>query len=204
MKSEAIHEEIEEARTDDQGVHLLDLLIVLSKRRTFIFRFTLGATVLAVIAALIIPNKYTAATLIFAPFLRIPPQAPRCCCRSTWRFCGPRIRSGCQNARYEEPRRYVRFAVYRTWFPWKISVIQRFKLMDRYHVKKQSEARLKFEERSNVVLGVKDGLILISMTDQDPNEAAEIANGYVDEFTASSQPIWRSPEASQRRAFFQP
>jgi uncharacterized protein involved in exopolysaccharide biosynthesis len=82
------------------------------------------------------------------------------------------------------------------------SVIRRFKLMGRYHIKKQSEARLKFEERSNVVLGVKDGLILITMTDQDPNEAAEIANGYVDEFRKFSANL-AITEASQRRAFFQ-
>jgi hypothetical protein len=82
------------------------------------------------------------------------------------------------------------------------AVIQRFGLMDRYHAKIRSAARLALEAHAKTVLGAKDGLITLSVTDKDPNEAAAIANGYVDEFRKFSANLAIS-EASQRRAFFE-
>ena len=74
--------------------------------------------------------------------------------------------------------------------------------MARYREKKTSDARRVFEDRSSVVLGAKDGLIRIDVTDRDPKMAAEIANGYVDEFRKLSANL-AITEASQRRKFFQ-
>jgi uncharacterized protein involved in exopolysaccharide biosynthesis len=82
------------------------------------------------------------------------------------------------------------------------SVIQRFGLMARYRQKKMTDARREFEDRSTVVLGIKDGLIRIGVTDRDPRLAAGIANGYVDEFRKLSSNL-AITEASQRRIFFQ-
>jgi uncharacterized protein involved in exopolysaccharide biosynthesis len=82
------------------------------------------------------------------------------------------------------------------------ALIQRFGLMARYHEKKISDTRKDFEKRSTVVLGAKDGLIRISVTDRDPNFAADMANGYVDEFRKLSANL-AITEASQRRVFFQ-
>jgi uncharacterized protein involved in exopolysaccharide biosynthesis len=82
------------------------------------------------------------------------------------------------------------------------ALIQRFGLMSRYHKKTMEDARTAFEDRSAVVLGVKDGLIRITVTDRDPKLAADIANAYVDEFHKQSANLAIS-EASQRRAFFQ-
>jgi capsule polysaccharide export protein KpsE/RkpR len=53
-----------------------------------------------------------------------------------------------------------------------------------------------------VLLGPKDGLIRITVTDSDPNVAAEIANAYVDEFRKLSAHL-AVTEASQRRMFFE-
>ena len=75
--------------------------------------------------------------------------------------------------------------------------------MARYKSKRLSDARTLFEDHSTVVLGAKDGLIRISaITDRDPKLAADIANGYVDEFRKFSSNLAVS-EASQRRLFFQ-
>jgi uncharacterized protein involved in exopolysaccharide biosynthesis len=81
-------------------------------------------------------------------------------------------------------------------------LIRRFNLMSRYHTNRMSEARTEFENLSTVVLGAKDGLIRISVTDRDPNMAAEMANGYVEEFRKLSANL-AITEASQRRIFFQ-
>lgn len=69
-------------------------------------------------------------------------------------------------------------------------------------MKRLSDARKVFESHSTVVLGAKDGLIKITVTDRDPKLAADIANGYVDEFRKLSASLAIS-EASQRRVFFQ-
>jgi uncharacterized protein involved in exopolysaccharide biosynthesis len=82
------------------------------------------------------------------------------------------------------------------------SLIQRFGLMARYGKKKISDARTAFEDHTKVGYGAKDGLITISVTDRDPRQAAEIANGYVDEFRKLSANL-AITEASQRRVFFQ-
>ena len=82
------------------------------------------------------------------------------------------------------------------------AVIQRFGLMARYRKKTMSDARTAFENHSTVALGVKDGLIRITVEDRDPKMAADIANGYVDEFRKLSANL-AITEASQRRLFFQ-
>jgi uncharacterized protein involved in exopolysaccharide biosynthesis len=82
------------------------------------------------------------------------------------------------------------------------AVIHRFGLMARYREKKITDARKAFEKRSTVLLGAKDGLIRITVEDKDPNLAAEIANGYVDEFKKLSANL-AVTEAAQRREFFQ-
>jgi uncharacterized protein involved in exopolysaccharide biosynthesis len=74
--------------------------------------------------------------------------------------------------------------------------------MSRYHAKKQSDARTQLESHSTVALGIKDGLITISVIDHDPKEAAAIANGYIDEYRKFSANL-AITEASQRRLFFQ-
>ena len=48
----------------------------------------------------------------------------------------------------------------------------------------------------------KDGMINISVEDRDPRRAAELANGYVDQFRDLSQHL-AITEASQRRLFFE-
>jgi uncharacterized protein involved in exopolysaccharide biosynthesis len=74
--------------------------------------------------------------------------------------------------------------------------------MARYGAKMPSNARTAFEAHSTVALAAKDGLITISVTDRDPGKAAEIANGYIDEFRKLSANL-AITEASQRRIFFQ-
>jgi uncharacterized protein involved in exopolysaccharide biosynthesis len=82
------------------------------------------------------------------------------------------------------------------------SMVQRFGLKDRYKKKRDSDARSAFEKHTTVALGAKDGLIRISATDGDPKEAADIANGYVEEFKKLSATLAIS-EASRRRIFFE-
>jgi uncharacterized protein involved in exopolysaccharide biosynthesis len=82
------------------------------------------------------------------------------------------------------------------------AMVQRFDLKRRYHAKKESQALGIFEGHTSVELGTKDGLLRVMASDSDPDEAAALANGYVDEFKHLSEHLAIS-EASQRRAFFE-
>jgi tyrosine-protein kinase Etk/Wzc len=82
------------------------------------------------------------------------------------------------------------------------SIIQHFQLMSEYGKKRLSNTRKALERRTSVTLNVKSGVIAISATDGDAARAAELANGYVDEFKKFSASL-AITEASQRRLFFE-
>jgi uncharacterized protein involved in exopolysaccharide biosynthesis len=200
MNPVPIDDDIQERTIQDQPsqeVHLLDLLIILSKRRKFIFYFTAGVAILTAIVVFLIPSQYTAETVV------LPPGQNSSMSSALLSQLGGSAAlasaAGASLGIKNPGDMYVSLFRSRTV---EDSVIQRFKLVDRYHKKKLSDARRKFENRSTVALGVKDGLIRISVTDRDPNLAAEMANGYVEEFRKLSANL-AFTEASQRRAFFQ-
>src|SRR6185437_8967246 len=70
------------------------------------------------------------------------------------------------------------------------------------HKRFRSDARHEFENYARVDGSGKDGLIRISIEDRDAKRAAELANGYVDQFRSLSEHM-AITEASQRRLFFQ-
>ena len=82
------------------------------------------------------------------------------------------------------------------------AVINRYGLQQEYRKKYLSDARRAFEKNAEVDGNAKDGLIHISVEDRDPRKAAEIANGYVQQFRDLSQNL-AIGEASQRRIFFE-
>ena len=204
MKLEAINDPILESASPDtssgspEGLHLLDLLIILSKRRKFIFWFTLGVAILTAITVLILPSKYTAATLVLPPA-----QNSSLSSALLGQFGGSSALASVAGAGLgiKNPSdMYVSLFRSRTV---EDSLIQRFGLMARYRCKKMSDTRTAFEDRSTVVLGNKDGLIQNHRDGpRDPKFASDMANGYVEEFRKLSASL-AITEASQRRLFFQ-
>jgi uncharacterized protein involved in exopolysaccharide biosynthesis len=81
-------------------------------------------------------------------------------------------------------------------------IVTQFKLMARYEAKYRAQARKKLEQRSQLEVGKKDGIIKITVTDSDPAVAASIANQYVDELRRLTNTLAVS-EAQQRRMFFE-
>jgi len=74
--------------------------------------------------------------------------------------------------------------------------------MQEYHERYLSDALKAFEKHATVDGSGKANLIHISVEDRDPRRAAELANGYVDQFRDLSQHL-AITEASQRRLFFE-
>ncbi len=81
-------------------------------------------------------------------------------------------------------------------------MIRRFNLMEQYHAKLMSGARGALEGAVKIDGTGKDGLIRISVTDKSPERAAELANGYVDQYRQLSASL-AIGEAAQRRVFLE-
>ena len=175
----------------------LDLLIVLARRKRFILLFTVGAAMLASIIVFFVPNQYTAETVVLPPAQNSGMGAAL---MSQLAGGGALASLAGGSLGIKNPGdMYVSLFRGRTV---EDAVIQRFGLVARYKEKRMVDTRKNFEDHATVVLGVKDGLIRISVRDRDPKLAAEIANGYVDEFRKLSANL-AITEASQRRMFFQ-
>ncbi len=180
-------------------VSLLDITVLLVQHKRFIARFVMGAAVLAVIVALLLQVQYQAQIVLLPP-----PQSTSTASALLGQMGGIGslgslgVLAGGLGIKTPADM-YVSFLKSRTV---EDAMIQRFGLMSEYHQKRMSDARKEFESRTTVVAGSKDGLIRISLEDHDPKRAAELANGYVDEFRRLSASL-AITEAARRRLFFE-
>lgn len=78
----------------------------------------------------------------------------------------------------------------------------RFHFQQLYHRKSLTRARKRWEQHTSVENGLKDGLIRLSVTDSDPHRAAELAEGWLDEYRHLTATL-AIDEAAQRRLFFE-
>lgn len=188
----------EQSPTNPDEISLLDLLIVLAKRKWLIARFAVGFGVVALVISLLLPKKYTATTTV------LPPQQGSSLSSAIMSQIGSSLGSlgalaGSSMGLKNPNDMFVAMFKSRTV---EDAMIQRFGLMAEYHQKYMSTARKAFESHSTVEAGTKDNLIKISVEDKDPKRAEEMANAYVDEYRRLSQHL-AIGEAAQRRLFFE-
>ena len=178
-------------------ISLLDLLIVLAKRKRFILGMTVIFGAVGLLLSLILPKQYTAMATI------LPPQQSTsmgAALASQLGGLGAMASLAGHEFNLKNPNdMYV--AMFRSQTV-EDAMIQRFGLMKEGREKYLSVARKNFEGRTKVDDNVKDGLIHISVEDKDPRRAAELANGWIDQFRKLSQTLAIS-EAAQRRLFFE-
>ena len=180
-------------------ISLLDLAVILLERKRFIIRFVLVAIVLAVVVAFILPVRYEAKVVLLPPAQNTSISSTLVGQMGNMGSLGSLASLAGGSLGLKNPAdMYVSFLTSRTV---EDAVIQRFHLMSEYHAKRMSDARKELERRTTVVAGNKDGLIRISLEDHDPKRAAELANGYVDEFRKLSASL-AITEAARRRLFF--
>lgn len=181
---------------EEQYLSLIDVLIVIARRKWFILGVAFAAALVSAIFAWIMPNQYTAETMLLPPTQNSPTGAAAMSqlgASTLASLAGGSV--GLKNP----GELYVSLLHTRTI---EDALIKRFGLMSRYKVKYETDARKALEKHAAVVLGVKDGLIRIAVTDRDPKMAAAVANGYVEEFRKQSANL-AITEAAQRRLFFQ-
>jgi tyrosine-protein kinase Etk/Wzc len=186
------------SETPRSEVRFLTLVLILAERWTLIAAALVLATAIGLGLALLLPARYTAEVTI------LPPQQQNSMLTSALasEFGGlsslASLAGGGLGLKNQND-------MYVSMFKSRIvedALIRRFNLQAEYRKKYLSDARKVFEKRASVEGGQKDGLIHIAFEDHDPGRAAQIANGYVDQFRTLSQHL-AITEASQRRVFLQ-
>ena len=182
---------------EDGEISLLDLLIVIAERKRTVLWVTAGFAIAAIVITLILTPSYTATVTL------LPPQenssVGAALASQLGSLGGMAALAGGGLGLKNPDDRYVAMLQSRTV---EDAMVKRFGLMQEYHKRYLSDARKAFESHATVEAGTKDGLLHISVEDHDARRAAELANGYVDQFRDLSQHL-AITEASQRRLFFQ-
>jgi uncharacterized protein involved in exopolysaccharide biosynthesis len=182
----------------DDEISLLDLLIVIAERKRVVFWVTAAFAILSIVVSLLLPVRYTATVVL------LPPQQNNSLSAQLSSQFGSlgsmaALAAGGSSLLKNPNDMYVAMLRSRTV---EDGMIGHFGLMQEYHKRYLSDARKKFEHYAAVDGNGKDGLIHISIEDRDPRRAAELANGYVDQFRDLSQHL-AITEAGQRRLFFE-
>jgi tyrosine-protein kinase Etk/Wzc len=197
MSNESLNSALQptsDAPSSEDEISLLDLLIVLAQRKRLILGFTLLFAVLAAGISLLLPPQYTATISI------MPPQQNSSMSSALMSQLGGMAALAGGSLGIKNPNdMYVAMFKSQTV---ENAMVQKFGLMQEYHAKFPSAAAKAFEGHAKIDGSGKDGLIHISVTDRDPRRAADLANGYVDQYRALSEHLAIS-EAAQRRLFFE-
>jgi tyrosine-protein kinase Etk/Wzc len=179
-------------------ISLLDITVILVRRKRFIARFVLGGGILSVALAFLLPVRYEGQVVL------LPPQQSSSLGSAASALMGQMgglgsLGSLAGGLGIKSPAdMYVSFLKSRTV---EDAMIQRFNLMSEYKEKRLTDTRKVLEHRTTVVAGSKDGLIRLTIEDGDAKHAAELANGYVEEFRKLSATL-AITEAARRRLFF--
>lgn len=188
---------LEEDAESGGQLSLLDLLIVIAERKRMVLTVTMLFAVAAIVFSLVVPVRYTGMVTL------LPPQESSSIgsvlTSQLGNLGGVAALAGGSLGLKNPNDRYVAMLQSRTV---EDSMVRRFGLMKEYHAHYLSEARRDLDNHATIDGSGKDGLIHISVEDHDPRKAADLANGYVDQFRDLSEHL-AITEASQRRLFFQ-
>ncbi len=196
----AISREQSEPFSSDSEISLLDFLILLLERTRFIAGFVLGAAALSTIVAFLLPVRYEGKILLLPPAQNSSLGTALMGQLGNLGALGSLASLAGGSLGIKNPAdMYVSLLTSRTV---EDAMIHRFGLMQEYQEKRMVDARKELERRTTVTAGTKDGLIRLTIEDRDPKRAAELANGYVEEFRKLSESL-AITEAQRRRLFFQ-
>ncbi len=178
---------------DDDEISLLDLLqtIVDNLRLLVLGPLAVGFTALGI--SFLIPPTYTAKTQF------LPPQQQQSAAASMLASLGSL--GGLAGAVGGIKNPSDQFIAYMNSVTLQDTLIERFKLLERYEAQNKTDARATLAVSVRVASG-KDGLMSVEVDDKDPRFAADLANSYVEELAKLLSKL-ATTEAQQRRLFFE-
>jgi tyrosine-protein kinase Etk/Wzc len=192
--SEKVNMETPVERDNDE-INLLDLLIVLLKRKRLILGITFMSALITAIVSLIMPPVYRAETSL------LPPQpSSSMALQALSQLAGGAAGIGAEVLGIKTPADlYAGLLKSNTVLD---RIIDRFKLMELYDKEYRIDAREALLDNIEVNVDKKSNIITLSVEDKDPVRAAQMANAFVEELKALTKGL-AITEASQRRLFFE-
>lgn len=179
---------------EEEGFSVIELLTTLAGRKGLILAWTLGSGLVLGVISLLVTPLYTANVTL------LPPQQNGSSGAAALAQLGGLSVLGQSGLGLKNPvDMYVSLM---RGDNVEDAMIQRFDLAKEYDTKHRFETRKMLGGSVNIEANPKDGLIRLSVTDANPARAAELANGYIEEFRKLSSTLAIS-EASQRRLFFE-
>jgi tyrosine-protein kinase Etk/Wzc len=180
-----------------EEISLLDLSIVIANRKALILKTITVCAVLGVVVSFLLPIRYSATVTI------LPPQQnsslSSALASQLGNLGGMAALTGGNFGLKSQNDMFVGMLRSRSV---EDAMVKNYRLMDEYRSKYPSDARLLLERRVNIDGSGKDGLIHLTIEDSNSARAAELANGYIEQFRSLSEHL-AITEAAQRRFFFQ-
>jgi capsule polysaccharide export protein KpsE/RkpR len=181
------------------GPGLLEILTVLALRKWSVARFTGIAALASVVASLLLPVRYTATVKI------LPPRQTQ----SATSLLSAQLASlptasiggltGGLNLLRNPDELYIGMLDSR---PIADALIREFNLVKAYKAKDMAGARANLASNTMITTEAKSGFIAVTVTGQDREQTAQIANGYIEQLRSFTQTL-AVTEASQRRLFYE-
>jgi tyrosine-protein kinase Etk/Wzc len=181
-------------RIAGEEINLLHYLVVVLKRKKLILGITLSSALITAVVSLIMTPIYRAETRILPPQQSSSSLSAQVLSQlgGASGFIGSSL--GVKNPNDI----YVGMLKSRTIYD---RIVDRFELMKLYEAEYREDARGELDDLVNVQSG-KDEIISVSVEDEDPKRAAEMANAFVEELKELTQNL-AVTEASHRRLFFE-
>jgi uncharacterized protein involved in exopolysaccharide biosynthesis len=181
-----------EARlADDDEISLLDLALVLVKRKKLIFWMTFGLAVLVAIYSLVTPKIYRAETRL------LPPKSAEVGASALLDMATGGAASALAGKTPGDL--YVGIAKGRTVMD---AVIGKFKLGEVYEIDNPDRIRAALSGNLEAKSDLKTGIISIAVLDRDPVRAAAVANGFVEALKDVTSGLAIS-ESAQKRLYYE-
>lgn len=190
---EPLHTSERTSHTDD-GVNLLDYLIVLAKRKKLILGITLGAAIITALISLAIQPVYRAETKVLVP----QQQSSRAAQMLSQLGAAAGLAEGGIGIKTTNDL-YIVLLESRTILD---RIIDRFDLMKGYRAESREAVRNALGGALEAQDDKKSSMMIIAFEDKDPKRAADIANAFVEELKIFNKGL-AVTEASQRRLFFE-
>jgi tyrosine-protein kinase Etk/Wzc len=177
---------------------LIDLLTQLAYRRWLIAMVTGIAVTSGLVLSLVLPVRYTAATKLMPP-QQSPSSASMLMNQLTSSGAGSLAAMAGAGLALKNPNDiYVGLLNSR---PVADAIIQKFGLTKVYHARNMTAAREKLAKYT-AITSLKEGFIVVSVSDKDKKRSAEMANTYTEELRTLTKTL-AVTEASQRRLFYE-
>lgn len=173
---------------------MLDVLLIFAQRKWLILGWALVGLVIAIIAILRAPTLYQAEGTIMPPQQEQSSAAVLSQLGALTAFAGVGSNLGLKNPAD------LHIAILQTNLVAH-HMVDRFHLMDAFKIPDRDGAAGMLRKHSKFAAN-KNGLIQITVEDEDPKRAAELVNGYADELFQQNNRL-AIGAATQRRQFFQ-